>query len=289
MARYSYATLALATTILTGCGAEDQLTFDSRTTDIQSCITGDWTEKSTLMSDSPANGIISFSEDGYVQIEQVKYNSYIQEAYDNAVGNLYSIFFPSSPEELNYQPYTAYVGVYAWKTQDDVLLLSELLQSALVSGDTESETLNDAISELEPQSWDIDSLVFRGYNIHCDDNFSSETLTSYQKYKENFVLISEDPLVYRNDYREYQAGGEELLMHRLTTLVLKDDGSFSIDAEITYPDNPSGNFSGSANGVYQYDADQIVLTYPGCASCSDQRLYDRGTILSESAIYMERE
>ena len=288
MARYTYATLALATSILTGCGAEDQLAFDSRATDIQSCVTGDWTEESTVAGDFTTNGTISFSDDGYVQVEYVKYNSYIQEVYDNIEDNLYKIFFPSSPTEFVYEPYTAHVTVYAWKTQNDVLLLSDLLQSSLVSGDTEDETLNDARSELEPQSWDIDSLVFRGYNVHCDDNFTSEILASYQRYKENYVLISEDPLVYLNDYREYQAGGEELSMLRLTTLELEDNGSFTISAEITYPDNPSGNFSGSSSGVYQYDADQIVLTYPRCTSCSEQRLYDRGTILSESAIFMER-
>ncbi|MEK9765213.1 MAG: hypothetical protein VW274_01920 [Thalassolituus sp.] len=288
MARYTYAALALATSILTGCGAEDQLTFDSRATDIQSCVTGDWTETSTLANELTTNGTISFSNDGYVQVEYVKYNSYFQELYDNVEGNLYKIFFPSSPTEFNYEPYTAHVTVYAWKTQGDVLLLSDLLQSSLVSGDTEDGTLNDARSELEPQSWDINSLVFRGYNVHCDDNFTSEILAAYQKYTENFVLVSEDPLVYLNDYREYQAGGEELSMRRLTTLELEDNGSFTISAEITYPDNPSGNFSGSSSGVYQYGADQIVLTYPGCTSCSEQRLYDRGTILSESAVYMER-
>jgi hypothetical protein len=301
MARYGYVTTALATTILTGCGAEDQLTFQARTTDIQSCITGDWREESTNEADyelptgAPAAepGTIRFTDDGYVQVLRVWYNSYTDALWGTVLHTFWSIFLPTDPEELEYEPFTASVSVFAWKTRDDLLLMSDKVYGGRVYGKTENEAMDGLISSLEPATWDTSTLIFKGYNIHCDENFTSEVVSSIysadRDYVENYILVSENPLTYANDYREYQAGGSDLLRQSRSTLTLNDDGTFIMAGETTYPDYPSRDSSGSISGEYQYDADQVVFTFPSCESCAERRLYDRGTVLTESAIYMERE
>lgn len=268
----------LASLLLTACGGQEQVTFDTRATDIQSCIIGRWQELSINDMDDVSAGEFVFSADGNLYQEDVTELSFFEM--------LLASF--NDPEELGA---TAVLTPRKWISVDDLILIGDIPgASVTVRGNTGESALADAYATLEPQTWDLSAVEYTGYNVHCDNGYMTEVVVDeIDNYNKNFMLNDDiSVLTFDTDIRTYQPDTSRLVRQETQLMTLNNDGSFIVTNEITYPETPSQDSSGGIGGEYEFNDGKVILSFPHCDICPEIEFYDHGSVISETSIYMER-
>jgi len=263
---------------LTACGGNEQVTFDTRSTDIQSCIIGRWQELSIDDMDAVSAGEFVFSADGILYQENVTELSYLE------------MFLASfnDPEELGA---TAILTPRKWISLDDLILIGDIPDASVtVRHSTGERALAEAYAALEPQAWDLSSIEYTGYNVHCDNDYMTEVVVDEtDDYNKNFMLDDDiSVLTFDTDIRTYQPDTSRLMRQETQLMTLNNDGSFIVTNEVTYPETPSQNSSSGIGGEYEFDGGKVILSFPHCQVCPEIEFYDHGSVISETSVYMER-